>query len=181
MVNKNWNDAIKEIVNTIYVRSVHTQLSTPEELFRFMKLRLDTSLEFFSNDWLSENSGLAKDTQLWYFLANHSINILNKIGSSISEEQVTDILIRKHSDYGPENILKFGQTGIIVRMYDKMSRLENLLKNSKHNFNTAMSANIVQDESIIDTLTDIVGYSAIGIMYSTYDDDNQRVFDYPMK
>ena len=38
---------------------------------------------------------------------------------------------KKHSDYGPHNIDKFGIMGVLVRSSDKMERLINLPNNRK--------------------------------------------------
>ncbi len=71
------------------------------------------------------------------------------------QEQITQTLIRKQHDYGHENISRFGRHGLLVRVHDKIARLKNLILNSSSPNN----------ESISDTYTDIVGYSAIGIMW----------------
>lgn len=70
-------------------------------------------------------------------------------------EQITQTLIRKQHDYGHENISRFGRHGLLVRVHDKIARLKNLVLNSS----------TPNNESISDTYTDIVGYSAIGIMW----------------
>ena len=71
--------------------------------------------------------------------------------------EVTDVLVKKQRDYGPENIRRFGRQGILIRMHDKIARLENLLA-------TGATPN---NESIADTFLDIIGYSAIGIMWES--------------
>ena len=69
---------------------------------------------------------------------------------------LTKVLDRKNADYSSANIQKFGMQGILVRLSDKLERLSNLIKkNGEANF-----------ESIEDTLTDISGYSLIGIVWS---------------
>lgn len=70
-------------------------------------------------------------------------------------EQITETLIRKQHDYGHHNIARFGRQGLLVRVHDKIARLKNLMLNNSSPNN----------ESISDTYTDIVGYSAIGIMW----------------
>ena len=69
------------------------------------------------------------------------------------------IMIRKHQDYGPFNIANApggAMNGLIVRMHDKMTRLENLHYN--HNGNTP------NYEPIEDTLKDLANYAIIGLM-----------------
>jgi hypothetical protein len=64
-------------------------------------------------------------------------------------------VIRKQCDYGHHNIARFGRLGLLVRMHDKIARLENLVSNEKN----------PSTESIDDTVMDIAGYAAIGIMW----------------
>lgn len=76
----------------------------------------------------------------------------NKIG-----QEVAELVISKQKDYGPKNILNCPvgvYTGILVRMYDKFARLNNLLDNNKGPNN----------ETIEDTWKDIMGYALIGLM-----------------
>lgn len=64
------------------------------------------------------------------------------------------MLARKQHDYGHQNILSFMQRGVIVRLCDKLSRLENLDRKDIDPTN----------ESLIDTLLDIIGYCTISRM-----------------
>ena len=64
--------------------------------------------------------------------------------------ELRDMLLRKHSDYGEENLKVHGLYGILVRMDDKMARLSNLI-GKEHDPKV--------DESISDTFRDIAGYS----------------------
>lgn len=68
---------------------------------------------------------------------------------------VTSTLVSKQRDYGPENIARFGRMGLLIRTHDKIARLENLLNANREPNN----------EAIVDTWLDIVGYSAIGVMW----------------
>ena len=43
--------------------------------------------------------------------------------------ELAELVIRKHRGYGKDNILKFGEFGILVRASDKQARLENLIIN----------------------------------------------------
>ena len=69
--------------------------------------------------------------------------------------QITDILVRKQRDYGHENIARFGRAGLLVRSHDKVARLENLLT----------SGRVPENESVVDNFIDVIGYSAIGMMW----------------
>ncbi|MGC8547909.1 MAG: nucleotide modification associated domain-containing protein [Candidatus Micrarchaeia archaeon] len=68
-----------------------------------------------------------------------------------------DLGVRKNKDYGSDNILRFGTMGLIVRIGDKINRLNNLYKSG-----TAQ----VADEKMLDTLMDVFNYSIYGIMLS---------------
>ena len=71
------------------------------------------------------------------------------------DSQIAEIVISKQHDYGHDNILAFKEQGLVVRLWDKVARLKNLLwKNT----------NQPKNESIEDTFTDIAGYAIIGIM-----------------
>ena len=68
--------------------------------------------------------------------------------------RVAEVVIAKQHDYGHDNILVFKEQGLVVRLWDKISRLKNLVWNN----------NNPKNESIEDTFTDIAGYAIIGLM-----------------
>ena len=73
-------------------------------------------------------------------------------------DELITILLKKHHDYGPYNIAHApggAMNGLLVRMHDKMARLENLTYNNDANPNY---------ESIEDTLMDLANYAIIGLM-----------------
>lgn len=84
---------------------------------------------------------------------NMAVNI-----SSMNPSFIAETVASKQRDYGPNNVAKFGLWGLIVRIHDKISRVENLL--SKRD-----GLNDVKDETIFDTMLDIVGYSIITLMW----------------
>ncbi len=69
--------------------------------------------------------------------------------------QLLLVFIRKHKDYGKDNILDTGEMGIIFRINDKINRLKNLEQNNKE----------PQNESIEETWVDIAIYAIIAILY----------------
>ena len=75
-------------------------------------------------------------------------------GESISFTDVVHTVISKQRDYGKENITRFGQFGLIVRVHDKLARLEHLLANGSE----------PNHESRADTVLDLIGYSILGIV-----------------
>lgn len=76
------------------------------------------------------------------------------VNSNLKFGEVLDTVIGKQRDYGHGNILKFGLTGIVVRLSDKIERLKNLSKTGVAPTN----------ESVRDTQLDIVGYCMIALM-----------------
>ena len=69
-----------------------------------------------------------------------------------------NLLLKKHEAYGPKNISQSPggpENGLRVRMWDKMARLNHILENPEVDVN---------DESLEDTLKDLLNYCAIFIM-----------------
>lgn len=70
---------------------------------------------------------------------------------NVYTDEFTMVFIKKQQDYGPYNIAKFGEAGIIVRLSDKLERMKHLLKKGiKPN-----------NESLTDTVIDIANYCVI--------------------
>ena len=72
-------------------------------------------------------------------------------------QELGDLLIKKHRDYGPKNISNspYGATnGLVVRMWDKIARINNLVDSKVKPSN----------ESLRDSFIDLLNYSAIAIM-----------------
>jgi len=80
-------------------------------------------------------------------------NSFDAVCKSIASE-LAELVIAKQKDYGKQNILEFGEHGILVRSNDKFARLKNLILNSKD----------PQNEPIDDTLKDIAGYAIVWLM-----------------
>lgn len=73
----------------------------------------------------------------------------------LEHDKLLNVIIRKQRDYGHENIARFGRIGLLVRLHDKVARLENLLG----------SGNTPNNESIEDNIGDVIGYCTIGAMW----------------
>ena len=78
---------------------------------------------------------------------------------------IADILIKKQHDYGQDNILVFGEEGIMVRLSDKIHRIIKLFKKRDTK---------PQNEPVHDTFVDIAGYAIIGLMLQ------KKTFQLPM-
>lgn len=69
--------------------------------------------------------------------------------------EIANTLIKKRIDYGSENLKPFGELGILIRVYDKVSRLKNLLYDNPRK---------PKNEAIEDTWLDIAGYAVLALM-----------------
>ena len=78
--------------------------------------------------------------------------------------QIAETVISKQHDYGQDNILAFRDRGLVVRLWDKVARLKNLL--------WVMNEE-PKNESIEDTFTDIAGYAIIGLMLKNNTFENE--------
>lgn len=75
-----------------------------------------------------------------------------------AHKELQEIFVKKNTDYGnsfEESLEKHGLIAAIVRMEDKMSRLQTLSKQDA----------LVKDESIIDTLKDLSNYALMSAVW----------------
>lgn len=93
----------------------------------------------------------------WKEIGGLSLYYATRNEFEIPLEHLASTLVRKQRDYGHNNIAKYGRQGLIIRVHDKIARLENLTQKQ------SAAAN----EPIEDTLLDIAGYSAIGMMWES--------------
>ena len=139
-----WNDHAKTHVDRISLLGEMIQPTGVGDIRGYMDSIIDT---FFDREHLMD------DDSVWLQLGAFAFN--NDKGYKFDADTVTEILISKQRDYGPDNIARFGVKGLIVRVHDKVARLENLTSNNRE----------ASNESIEDTFLDIIGYSAIGMMW----------------
>lgn len=142
-----WNEAAAAAAEIIYGQI------RPRKRASLERMRID--YDEFIDEFFHSTSGFVKATAGWAGIGADALEwgLDNKL--HIKQERLVETLIRKQRDYGPENIRRFGRQGLMVRMHDKIARLENLVTNEKSPNN----------ESIDDTVMDIAGYAAIGIMW----------------
>ena len=72
--------------------------------------------------------------------------------AQIIANEIVQLISRKQADYGHENILAFGELGVLVRANDKMARLRNL----QH------KEGLTEPKS--DAWKDLAGYAIIALM-----------------
>ena len=145
-----WDDAAGAAVQYITSRDHPARLGTIAALRRIEDKLI---AEYFDKE--PEVLDPRTIQNIWASIGAEAFLLAAKQNENFSVEYVRKVLVRKQTDYGPENIRRFGRRGLIVRMHDKVARLENLLSSgSKPN-----------NESIADNILDVIGYAAIGIMW----------------
>ena len=90
-----------------------------------------------------------------------------------AHKELQEIFVKKNTDYGnsfEESLEKHGLIAAIVRMEDKMSRLNTLSKNEA----------LVKDESIIDTLKDLSNYALMSAVWLEQGEDVKVPVDYEL-
>ena len=80
---------------------------------------------------------------------------LDQAFAQVSDE-VLEMFLKKHQDYGKGNILSIEELGISMRILEKAERLKNLL---------IKKGNSPANESIEETWVDIATYAVIAILY----------------
>lgn len=70
------------------------------------------------------------------------------------QEEAFELFSKKNKDYG-DSFATYGTVGVIVRLGDKIQRLISVTNNG---------VNLVNNESLRDTLIDLHNYAAMGIM-----------------
>ena len=77
-------------------------------------------------------------------------------------EELVDLLLSKHKDYGPRNIADApggALNGLRVRMHDKLARINNL-----YEYMEDTKGFQPQHESIEDSFKDMANYAIIGLL-----------------
>lgn len=144
----NWDDAAFDALDGIYAHTPHrTGLAG-------LRATLD---DFIDAEFRADLT--TPTTQAWWrTIGADALGVVEaehpEARKYLTQYDLHALLIRKQRDYGHENILRFGRDGLLVRVHDKVARLENL---------TAKGVE-PENEAVLDTFADIIGYSAIGIM-----------------
>ena len=151
-------------MSTTWDEAAHTALIRIFENVRrkpradIQQLRVD--LDGFIDEQFHTAAGFEKAKVAWAVIGANALELAITRGEPFTLEDVHNVVVRKQRDYGPENIRRFGRQGLMVRMHDKVARLENLLLQLD-------GGGKPENESIQDNLLDVVGYSTIGIMWES--------------
>lgn len=153
-----WQAAAGAAINQIFsLFIVHYQASAR----KVSELR--NALDVYIEHSFPNEAPPLRDIYVWEKMGALSLaagmneNVLNNESLTALQNELIETLIRKQKDYGPQNIRRFGHTGLMVRFHDKVARVENLLAKGVE----------PENESLRDNFLDLVGYAAIGIMWST--------------
>lgn len=130
------------------------RISAKETLIKLLRENADLAIEKF---YRQDDGDMS---EIWWAFAIRAWSLGLIVDNNFFAEDkivssVHSVLVRKQHDYGHDNISRFGRTGLIVRMHDKIARLENLFSKGKSS---------PKNESIIDNIVDVIGYATIGIM-----------------
>lgn len=145
-----WDDAASAAVTYIAGQDHPSRLGTIAALRKIEDRLID---EYFESHVAEEDH--KKIQNIWASIGAEAFLLAASKNMKLSTKEVSEILVKKQRDYGPENIRRFGRRGLIVRMHDKVARLENLLA----------SGETPNNESIADNILDVIGYAAIAIMW----------------
>lgn len=175
-VCNNWEDACTLVIDKLF-ESIKDNLKMYSKDYNFifgtiqltkdpilnMNLILDLMID--KKIWIFDDKEYdyeiaKKIVQYWFGMSFYSVIASKNIDSSFDIDAYKDFVnktvIKKQKDYGPKNISRFGLNGLVIRMHDKVGRLDNLIKNGL----------MPENESIIDNLLDVIGYSVVAIMWT---------------
>ena len=142
-----WNEASLSALENIFSLIVKTKTTGAE--------RVRNTLDEFISSLYDRDGGYERAMAWFGCLGADALATASARGIEFNVNKVHKTLVRKQRDYGPENIRRFGRKGLMIRLHDKVARLENLDGGGRG----------PENESVIDTFMDIVGYCAIGIMW----------------
>ena len=94
---------------------------------------------------------------------NSETNISRVLQMQLIQSEGLELFKRKNQDYG-DAFANYGVVGVLVRMGDKIARLQSI---------STKSVSLVNSESLRDTLIDLHNYSAMAIML--LDEDDKKI------
>jgi len=153
-----WDDAaffeLSDIFSRPGIQNQGNQLSKMRTLLDYMIEQKETSLKSEMRTYWAQLGSYARDAAKNLGIFDYSINLDGQIDVQYGASVIKQILVKKQKDYGHDNIARFGRIGLLVRVHDKIARLENLLNRGTH----------PENESLQDNFKDVIGYCAIGMM-----------------
>ena len=115
--------------------------------------------------FLIKNKILIKLMDFTTTLDFENVNKKNRVEQmSQVQNEGLELFKKKNADYG-DAFANYGVVGVLVRMGDKIARLQSI---------TTKSVSLVNTESLRDTLIDLHNYSAMAIMLLDEDKQNKQ-------
>jgi predicted DNA-binding protein (UPF0251 family) len=143
--HQTWEAAAAEAAHAIEVNAMDLPPRSPDEaIHNLVDLRTQ-----MADAWVNRTADIEVD------LAFLDAGALAYQQCSATMRNIVATVIDKQRSYGAGNILAFGNTGLAVRISDKVERLKNL---------TASGHTPTHSEPLSDTWLDLVGYSIVGLM-----------------
>jgi hypothetical protein len=162
---KNLQD-IKKVLENVYNKNKeNTKVEKElEKCNEEIKCKLKNIEEF--NNMINHNNTIQN------YISTHNNNVKNKEPESNKRvKQMTDIqkealsiFTKKNHDYG-DSFATYGPVGVIVRIGDKIQRLQSITKKG---------ITMVNDESMRDTLMDLHNYCAMAVMLMDEDKEKEK-------
>lgn len=111
---------------------------------------------------------------LWFF-ARVAAGAINIMGDHFKLEEFTKMLIGKHQKYGVSSLTRWREIGVASRIDQKLARAQNLIITAHRNPDTITNQDIqkmifnlgTRDETLYDTIADVLGYCVLGHYLST--------------
>jgi len=151
-----WEEASEQAISEIY--KFEYAAAGPGDILTLLSEIRGLLERHIDSHWVSTEGDAVDVDESWrtFGAAARSLGLKMGFSENFDNEyaHVHAVVCRKQRDYGHKNISRFGRQGLMVRLHDKVARLENLLSASRKPNN----------ESIEDNVLDLVGYACIGMM-----------------
>ena len=142
-----WDESARSAITAVFSVVIKRNDGSPKLLRKY--------LDDFISSMYDRPAGRERACAHFSEIGAEAIEVARLRGIPLQLEHCLQVLIKKQEDYGPDNIRRFGRKGLMVRLHDKVARIENLDARGRK----------PENESIQDTLLDITNYCAIGIMW----------------
>lgn len=124
-----------------------------------------TTLGKSMDDYRTQYTQKLFDMEQWFLrFGRNAMDLFNQLqpGNDL-DRSLAPILLNKHQAYGAAPLLRWGITGVVIRLDSKLQRVVNLLK-----------GDVYSDESVADTLFDMVGYCVLGYYVAAHERKESR-------
>lgn len=144
-----WEESARQWVEYVQSNADRTRRDNLDEegfIERLVELR----------DWLADCVRADDPPATNVFMRMATLCAIELVNAGLwNADEMAFLLGKKQHDYGHGNINAFGLFGIVVRLSDKVERYVNLTRKGAD----------AQNESLLDTLEDIIGYCVIAAMF----------------